>query len=93
MSRSNGRCHLAHARAQQSKKVHRIAVAFPAGQVDAFTDTSDEPLIKAFFGELHRLGYFEEENLSIERYSGEGRATHQSQDGETTGFWRSGESG
>ena len=64
------------ARAQQSKKVHRIAVAFPAGQVDAFTDTSDEPLIKAFFGELHRLGYFEGENLLIERYSGEGRTNY-----------------
>jgi putative ABC transport system substrate-binding protein len=44
--------------------------------VDAFTDTSDEPFIKAFFGELRRLGYFEGENLLIERYSGEGRATH-----------------
>ena len=64
------------ARAQQSKKVHRIAVAIPAHPVDTFIDTSDDPFVKAFFGELHRLGYFEGENLLIERYSGEGRTNY-----------------
>jgi putative ABC transport system substrate-binding protein len=62
--------------AQQSKKVHRIAVAIPAHPADAFTDTSDDQFLKAFFGELNRLGYFEGENLLIERYSGAGRATY-----------------
>jgi len=40
------------------------------------TDTSDDPLIKALFDELRRLGYIEGQNLLIERYSGEGRAFH-----------------
>ena len=64
------------ARAQQSKKVHRIAVADPSHPVDGFNDASNEPFAKAFFGELRRLGYVEGENLLIERYHGEGRATH-----------------
>jgi len=64
------------ARAQQSKKVQRIAVADPSHPVDGFNDASNEPFAKAFFGELRRLGYVEGENLLIERYHGEGRATH-----------------
>ena len=61
------------ARAQQSKKVRRIAVALAAFPADVFTDKNDDPFVKAFFSELHRLGYFERENLLIERYSGEGQ--------------------
>jgi putative ABC transport system substrate-binding protein len=44
--------------------------------MDEFTDTSNEPLLKAFFHELHRLGYVEGENLLIDRNSGQGRAAH-----------------
>jgi putative ABC transport system substrate-binding protein len=33
-------------------------------------------VIRALFNELRRLGYVEEKNLLIDRYSGEGRATH-----------------
>jgi putative tryptophan/tyrosine transport system substrate-binding protein len=61
------------ARAQQSKRVRRIAVALAAFPADVFTDKNDDPFVKAFFSELHRLGYFEGENLLIERYSGEGQ--------------------
>jgi putative ABC transport system substrate-binding protein len=64
------------AHAQQSKKAHRIAIVDPSHPVDVFTDTSDEPFVKAFFSELHRLGYVEGNNLLIERYSGEGRSPH-----------------
>jgi hypothetical protein len=31
---------------------------------------------RAFFDELGRLGYVEGQNLSVERYSGEGRIQH-----------------
>jgi putative tryptophan/tyrosine transport system substrate-binding protein len=64
------------AHAQESKKAHRIAIVDPSHPADSFAGTSDEPLVKAFFGELHRLGYLEGDNLLIERYSGEGRAAH-----------------
>jgi putative tryptophan/tyrosine transport system substrate-binding protein len=64
------------ARAQQRGKVHRIAIVDPAQPVAVFTDKSDEPILKALFNELRRLGYVEGDNLLIERYSGEGRAAH-----------------
>jgi len=64
------------AHAQQSRKVHRIAVVSPSDPLAWFTETSDEPLAKAFFDELHRLGYLGGSNLLIDRYSGEGRAAH-----------------
>jgi putative ABC transport system substrate-binding protein len=51
------------AQAQQSGKVHRVAV------ISASTPAADWPL----WGELRRLGYVEGQNLLIERYSGEGR--------------------
>jgi putative tryptophan/tyrosine transport system substrate-binding protein len=42
--------------------------------VTQITETSVFPLWKGFFNELRRLGYVEGSKLSIERYSGEGRA-------------------
>jgi putative tryptophan/tyrosine transport system substrate-binding protein len=44
--------------------------------VSVFTEKSDEPLVRAFFKELRRLGYVEGDNLLIERYCGEGRAAY-----------------
>src|SRR5215831_2449394 len=64
------------ARAQQSGKVHRIAVVHPSHPVVALTETSFSPGIRAIFTELRRLGYVEGKNILIERYSGEGRAEH-----------------
>src|SRR5215475_14558274 len=64
------------AHAQQSRKIHRIAVVFPSHATDATTDASDNPFVKAFFDELHRLGYVEGSNLLIDLYPGEGRAAH-----------------
>ena len=64
-------------RAQEPARQHRIAIIIPAGPVEIIGDTSSDPLNRrlwqAFFAELRRLGDVEGQNLSIERYSGEGR--------------------
>jgi putative ABC transport system substrate-binding protein len=57
-----------NAQAQQSGKVHRIAIVAPSGPVF----TSDWWM----WDDLRRLGYFEGKNLLIERYSGESHALH-----------------
>jgi putative tryptophan/tyrosine transport system substrate-binding protein len=65
------------ARAEQSKGGHRIAVVDPSTSSRAeLTERSGNPFAKAFFDELLRLGYIEGQNLLIERYSGEGQASH-----------------
>jgi putative ABC transport system substrate-binding protein len=67
------------ARAQQRGKVYRIAVVDTATYSQAeFAETNRDPFPSAFFGELRRLGYVPGENLVIEGYSGEGRASHYS---------------
>ena len=58
--------------AQQPTKIHRIALIHPSLPVTQQTDSSG-PGYRAFFLELRRLGYVEGKNLSVERYSGEGR--------------------
>jgi putative tryptophan/tyrosine transport system substrate-binding protein len=67
---------LRHAWAQQSAKVHRIAVIATSAPVTDITETSSLRLYRAFFQELRRLGYVEGRNLIVERYSGEGRSEH-----------------
>jgi putative ABC transport system substrate-binding protein len=57
-------------------KAQRIAIFFGSFPLSKMTETSDDPLFKAFFRELRRLGYVEGQSLVIERYSGEGRASH-----------------
>ena len=65
------------ARAQQTGKVHRVAFANPVVPVADINQASKGSFaIPAIFEELTRLGYVEGRNLLIERYSGEGRATH-----------------
>jgi len=54
------------AEAQQSGKVHRLAIVYPAGIVEQMT----EPILVP---ELRRLGYVEGQNLVVERRSGGGR--------------------
>ena len=58
-------------RAQERAKQHRIAIVIPAGPVTSISDTGARAW-QAFFGELRRLGDVEEQNLTVERYSGEG---------------------
>ncbi len=65
------------AQAQQTGKVYRIAFAHPTAPVTDLTQTSRGSLVTpAILEELIRLGYVEGRNLLIERYSGDGRASH-----------------
>jgi putative ABC transport system substrate-binding protein len=59
-------------RAQEPAKQHRIAIVVPAAPVDSISDTGVRAW-QAFFGGLRRAGDIEGQNLTIERYSGEGR--------------------
>jgi putative ABC transport system substrate-binding protein len=59
-------------RAQERVKQHRIAIVRPAGSVALISDTGIRTY-RAFFEELRRLGDIEGQNLTVERYSGEGR--------------------
>jgi putative tryptophan/tyrosine transport system substrate-binding protein len=57
-------------------KAQRIAIVLSSFPVSKMTETSGDPLFKAFFNELRRLGYVEGQSLLVERYSGEGQASH-----------------
>jgi putative tryptophan/tyrosine transport system substrate-binding protein len=57
-------------------KTQRIAIVAPSFPVGKMTETSGDPLFRAVLNELRRLGYIEGQSLLIERYSGEGRASH-----------------
>jgi len=50
-------------------------MVLPSGPVAIMTETACVPIFSALFNELRRLGYVEGQNLLIERYSGEGRAS------------------
>jgi putative tryptophan/tyrosine transport system substrate-binding protein len=64
------------ASAQQSTRVYRIAVVHPSSPTSELSETGGNPLYRAFFEELRRLGYVEERNLAVARYSGGGRTEH-----------------
>ena len=59
------------ARAQQ-RATPRIAIFHPALPTTLLTETGGGSAWPAFFRELRRLGYVEEQNLIVERYSAEG---------------------
>jgi hypothetical protein len=59
-------------RAQEPAKQRRIAIVIPAGPITSISDTGARAW-QAFFEELRRLGIIEGQNLSVDRYSGEGR--------------------
>jgi putative tryptophan/tyrosine transport system substrate-binding protein len=59
-------------RAQEAAKQHRIAIIIPSGAVSSISDKGTRAW-QAFFAELARLGDLEGQNLTIDRYSGEGR--------------------
>jgi putative ABC transport system substrate-binding protein len=65
------------ARAQQTSRVHRIAIVdafLPAAEISANGSRQGiSQAWKVFFAELGRLGLVEGQNLIIERYSAEGR--------------------
>jgi putative ABC transport system substrate-binding protein len=58
--------------AQEAAKQHRIAIVRPSGSLALISDTGIS-FYQAFFAELRRLGDVEGQNLTVERYSGEGR--------------------
>jgi putative ABC transport system substrate-binding protein len=66
----------ASAQAQERVRQHRIAMVIPAGATAAISETSDDAVFRRlwqpFFEELRRLGDVEGQNLTVERYSGEG---------------------
>jgi putative ABC transport system substrate-binding protein len=59
--------------AQQKAKVYRLAVVNP---IDPVSDISESgpPYYRAFFEQLRKLGFVEERNLEVKRYSGEGHS-------------------
>jgi putative ABC transport system substrate-binding protein len=57
-------------------KAQRIAIGSASYPVNDMTETSRGPLWRGLFNQLRRLGYVEGQNVVIERYSGEGRASH-----------------
>jgi putative ABC transport system substrate-binding protein len=61
---------IGRAQAQQKTKVYRIAVVSPSRQV---RDQAGDPSYRAFFQRLRELGYVEGQNLTVERYSTEGK--------------------
>ncbi|MBV8118556.1 MAG: ABC transporter substrate-binding protein [Alphaproteobacteria bacterium] len=58
--------------AQARPNRHRIAIIRPAGPVSLISATGIR-FYRAFFAELRQLGDVEGQNLTVERYSGEGR--------------------
>lgn len=59
-------------RAQDRVKQHRIAIVRPAGSTALISETGIRTY-QTFFEELHRLGDVEGQNLTVERYSGDGQ--------------------
>ena len=58
--------------AQEQAKQHRIAIVISSGAVSSISDKGTRAW-QAFFEELRRLGDVEGQNLTVDRYSGEGR--------------------
>lgn len=61
------------AAARQPDRKHRIAIIVRAYPVASITEKGGNPYWRAFFAELRRLGAVEGKNLTVERYSAEGR--------------------
>jgi putative ABC transport system substrate-binding protein len=60
-------------RAQQPAYMKRIAVVHPIISPEKINEKSENPFYRGLFTELHRLGYVEGKNLTVERRSGEGK--------------------
>jgi putative ABC transport system substrate-binding protein len=58
--------------AKEQAKQHRITIVIPAGPITVISGAGDR-LWQALFEELRGLGDIEGQNLTVERYSGEGR--------------------
>jgi putative ABC transport system substrate-binding protein len=62
--------------AVEPQKVYRLAIVHPSRPVSELTENSQVKYWREFFHELRQLGYIEENNLMVERFSGEGRSDH-----------------
>ena len=60
--------------AQQTARVYRIAVISPSVPVADLSETGSQPNYRAFFRRLRELGYIEDQNLAISRFSGDGQS-------------------
>jgi putative ABC transport system substrate-binding protein len=60
------------ARAQEQAKQHRTAIVIASGPIARINDPASRAW-QAFWAELRRLGNVEGQNLTVERYSGQGR--------------------
>jgi hypothetical protein len=60
--------------AQQPGKVYRMAGVIPSGLAYFLNEKTYPRNWRPFFEELRRLGFVEGQNLTVERYSGEGQA-------------------
>jgi putative ABC transport system substrate-binding protein len=58
--------------AQEAARQHRIAIVIASGPVARLNDPTSHAW-RAFWEELRRLGDVEGHNLTVQRYSGEGR--------------------
>ena len=58
--------------AEQTANAYRIAIVDPSSMVSEMSETGSSPY-RVLLGELRRLGYTEEQNLIVERHSGEGQ--------------------
>jgi putative tryptophan/tyrosine transport system substrate-binding protein len=65
-------CAARTARAEERAKQHRIAIVIASGPVARINDPASRAW-QVFWQELRRLGDIEGQNLTVERYSGEGR--------------------
>ncbi|MBV8118592.1 MAG: ABC transporter substrate-binding protein [Alphaproteobacteria bacterium] len=59
--------------AQEPARPHRIAIVIPSGPVARISETGGGRFYQAIFDELRRLGEIEGQNITVDRFSGEGR--------------------
>src|SRR5436190_4818725 len=63
-------------RAQQSRKLNRIAFVHSGIPAEQLTETAGPIWVRRFYEALRKLGDVEGDNLVVERYSAEGRTDH-----------------
>jgi putative tryptophan/tyrosine transport system substrate-binding protein len=62
------------ARSQQLAKTYRLAIVHPTASVTDLTEQTHRGFYSLIFEELRRLGYIENQNLLVERWTAEGKA-------------------
>lgn len=65
------------AHAEESRKVHHVAIVSPATPASEITEAGSSPY-RTFLSELRHSGYVEGQNLQVRRYSGEDGGEYRS---------------